>query len=57
MVPSTTGAGPREQSNAPLMNSVSPVKTARPVSSSMKKQMLSCVWHGVCTPRTAMPPS
>ena len=41
-------------SYAPPMKSVSPVKTALSSPSSNKKQMLSCVWHGVCNAFTRM---
>lgn len=36
------------------MKSVSPVKTALSSPSSNRKQMLSCVWQGVCRARTFM---
>ena len=42
-------------SNSPPMNRVSPVKTTFSSPSCMYQQMLSCVWHGVCSARTVMP--
>lgn len=38
------------------MNSVSPVKTTLCFPSRMSQQMLSCVWHGVCSAVTSMSP-
>lgn len=42
--------------NSPPWNRVSPVNIAFPVESSIKKQMLSCVWHGVYNALTVMSP-
>src|SRR5271170_680260 len=51
-----SAAVPSKNLPHPPMNSVSPVNTARwPLAaSSMNQQMLSCVWHGVCSAVTSM---
>lgn len=38
------------------MNSVSPLNTTLWSPSCMNQQMLSCVWHGVCSAVTSMAP-
>ena len=44
----------RKERNSPPMNNVSPVNTTRCSPSCMKKQILSCVWQGVCRALTEM---
>lgn len=43
-----------KERNIPPMNNVSPVNTTRCSPSCMKKQILSCVWQGVCRASTEM---
>ena len=44
----------KKERNIPPINSVSPVNTTRCSPSCMKKQILSCVWQGVCRALTEM---